>query len=147
MVPMSDAAVETNLVEVTPTDLSLDAALEIEEVLRGEAPSSPSLSKLVDALKAPQPAYSGGSVSMLSDVRSTRIWRSALRAQPPRNSASYQEIQGLISTFLDSLLHAVAVKDKETLLAAKRFCLDLNREFLMRNYEEIVTRQRRDETR
>lgn len=126
---MSDAHSPLNLI-----DLSLDAALQLEELAQGKRSDAPTFQTLVDALKTPRRSYSGSSgVSMLTDVRNAPLLRKAINNRTPKDA----------SLFFDELVKNVATKDRQYVELAKTLCLMINNNLLTKDYDILVRRHPR----
>jgi len=92
----------SNTVEfMTPVDLSMEAALELEEAKQGLRLEVPSLAALFKLLRTPAPGFSGGpSVSMLNDLRAYPLLRDSLGERMSGKKIDYTRFEEFIGTYI-----------------------------------------------
>ena len=140
-----------------PTDLSMEAILELAELKEGLGATAPSLDKLIELLRSPTPSFAGTTgASMLADVRSYAILRDSLNEADPkfrtRNRAvrellDHKEVQQLLESFFEMLQQGIAARDDKWIEVGRRFCSAINSNFLSRQMNDIYSRRERSDAR
>ena len=135
-----------------PIDLSAEAVLELEELRQGQRQSAPAMNRLFDFLRTPPsstPSFNGrDSVSMLADVRAYAVVRDALPPRQLKTSAfNRAEFVATVEKYLSDLEEGVGAGSKTKLEEAKRFCLALNENLLLKRTHEIYLRRERADSR
>lgn len=131
---------------LNPINLSVEAALELEELKQGERSDAPALKALFHVIRTPGPAFAGKSVSMLADVRAYAIFRDSLEA-PRKKLSNLEEFRKWVEKYLNDLESGVAKRQVKKIDEAKRFCLALNTQMLAKQMSEIYSRRERSDTR
>jgi len=99
--------------DINPIDVSMEAALELEEMKQGHRDDAPALSCLVDLLRRPRRGYSGEGISMLADVRSLTMFKESLGQVAPKiRTAEHDKLPQVISDFLSELEHGVKERNE-----------------------------------
>jgi hypothetical protein len=143
---INESALEDKMDHSSPADLSLEAALELEEVKQHIRQDAPSLNALFRLISTPLPAFDNGqSVSMLADARAYPLLRDSTRFKIPARNA--QEFMKVIQEYLTSLEEGVARVDLNKIEEAKRFCLALNAQVLAKEMGEFYARRERQDSR
>lgn len=143
--PEGHYSVET----LNPTDVSMEAVIELAELQKGIREDAPSLKSLFDLMKTPSPSFNGmGGVSMLADVRSYALFRDSLRVADPKiKTSSYRDFQAVMEKFFKMIEQGVAKHDRTTIEVAKKFCSAVNSSFLSRQMNDIYSRRERSDAR
>jgi hypothetical protein len=123
---------------LNPTDLSLEAALELEELKQRVRADAPALNELFRLIRTPLPAFAGKSISMLADARAYPLLRDSM---PPTRIRKSDDFETLIEQYLKDLEDGVARADLEKIDEAKKFCLALNTHFLAKEMGEFYARR------
>jgi hypothetical protein len=129
----------------SPVDVSVEAALELEELKQGLRDDAPALSKLFEILRSRSPAFAGNGVCMLSDVQSYY-----LRREPHtrlNKIAVGENLKTLVERFLSELEKGVAARKLEKIDEAKNLCLAVNGSLLARKLDDIYSRKERSDSR
>jgi hypothetical protein len=130
---------------MTPVDLSLEAALELEEVKQGLRSDAPSLVALFELLRTPAPGFSGSpSVSMLNDMRAYPLLRDSLGE---RVKIDYTKFEEVVGEYFCDLEEGIKAHDLKKIEEAKRFCLAFNTGMLARQMNEVYRRRDRPDAR
>lgn len=125
----------------SPADLSLEAALELEELKQGVRNDVPALSALFRLIRTPLPTFSGKqSIRMIADVRAYPLLRDSSGIS---HVGSAEEFENRIEIYLNELEDGVTRGDLIKIDAAKKFCLAFNRYVLARDMGEFYTRRER----
>lgn len=130
-----------------PVDLSVEAALELEELKQGERVDAPALNALFHFIRTPSPAFSGQSISMLADVRAYALFRDSLGGPSRTKAGNLEEFRDLIERYLNDLEMGVARRQEKKIEEAKRFCLALNTHMLAKQMTEVYSRRERTDAR
>jgi hypothetical protein len=130
-----------------PIDLSVDAALELEEYKQGLRPDVPALKALFKFIRTPAHAFVGESVSLLADVRAYPLLRDSLGERSKKRPTNFGEFRKWFEDYLFDLENGVAKHAMEKIEEAKRFCLSLNTHLLARQMNELQARRERTEAR
>jgi hypothetical protein len=130
-----------------PTDLSVEAALELEELKQGIRSDAPALTALFHYIRTPAPAFEGQSVSMLDDIRAYALLRDSLDGPKKTRAASFPEFRQLIERYLTDLERGVANNQQQEIDEAKRFCLSLNSQMVAKQMNELYSRRERADAR
>jgi hypothetical protein len=131
----------------SPIDLSVDAALELEEYKRNLRSDVPALNALFRFIRTPSPAYGGKSVSLLADVRAYPLLRDSLGDHSKKRPANFEEFKTWVESYLADLETGVAKRVEKKIEEAKRFCLSLNTHLLARQMNELYARRERPDSR
>src|SRR6266404_3733153 len=86
---------------VNPIDISVEAALELEELKQGVRSDVPALNAFFHLIRTPAPAFEGQSISMLADVRSYALFRDALPEKTKSNN--FRDFAKFIEKYLGEL--------------------------------------------
>ncbi len=133
---------------MTPADLSMEAALELEEAKQGLRSDAPSLTALFEFLRTPVPGFSGGpSVSMLNDMRAYPLLRDSLDKRIDRKKIDYTKFEEFLMNYFCSLEEGVKSLDRKKIEEAKHFCLAFNTRILARQMSEVYGRRERSDAR
>jgi len=134
-----------------PIDISVEAALELEELRQEIRKDVPALAALFNLLRSPGPAaFEAGEsgVCMLSDVRSYSLFKDSLgQVQPRLKVPDFRQFKTVMEKYLIDLEHGVKAGDPDKIIEAKRFCLALNANFIARQMSEIYSRRERSDSR
>jgi hypothetical protein len=133
--------------ESGPIDLSVDAALELEEYKRGLRSDVPALKALFHFIRTPARAFVGESVSLLADVRAYPLLRDSLGDHSKKRPTDFGEFRKWVDSYLSELELGVSKRVEKQIEEAKRFCLSLNTHLLARQMNELYTRRERSEAR
>jgi hypothetical protein len=135
--------------EINPVDMSMDAALELEEMKQGLREDAPALHCLVELLRKPSRGFSGQEgISMLADVRSFTMFRESLgQVSPKVKAANYDQLPTVISDFLSELERGVIEGNTQKVNLAKQFCLAFNTSLLAKQMSDIYARRERSDAR
>ncbi len=130
-----------------PVDLSVEAALELEELSQKIRNDAPALAAFFDLLRSPAPAaFNTGErgICMLGDVRSYSLLKESLgEFRPQIKKSGFRELGTVIERYLRDLEKGVAAGDARTIDEAKRLCLALNASLVARQMNEINSRRER----
>lgn len=132
---------------MSPVDLSVEAALELEELKQQLRNDAPALLALLRFIRTPGPAFSGKSVSLLDDVRAYPLLRDSVGDRTKKRPANFDAFKKWIESYLIDLEAGVRKRDSRKIEEAKRFCLSLNTHLLARQMNEIYNRRERAEAR
>jgi hypothetical protein len=125
----------------SPADLSLEAAIELEELKQGIRNDVPSLSALFHLIRTPLPTFSGKeSIRMMADVRAYPLLRDSSGIGDVRNAGEFEK---RIEIYLNDLESGVNTGDLIKIDNAKKFCLAFNRYVLARDMGEFYARRER----
>src|SRR3979411_282717 len=97
-------------------NLSVEAALELQELKEGVRADAPALGKLFGRLKAPAPAFEKGEsgMCMLADIRSYTLFKNSLsRVQPHLKHSDIREFMTVVAKFMDELESGVSSGHKD----------------------------------
>ena len=133
-----------------PIDLSLEAALELEELKQKIRLDAPALSAFFSILRKPAPPFEKGegSICMLGDIRSYAMFRESMgQVQPKLSTGDFRQFRKEMERFLGDLEHGVALGSPEKIEQAKRFCLAVNSNMIARQMQEIYSRRERADSR
>lgn len=133
-----------------PIDLTVDAALELEELRQGLTQTAPSFDELIDFIRTPsaQSPAGGSGISMLADYRAYPIFRESIRSVTPKfQSAQPKEFQELLEKYFENLRVMIGRGDTKKIEEAKRFCLAFNSALVARTLSEIYSRRERSDSR
>jgi len=134
-----------------PVDLSVEAALELEELNQKIRHDAPALAAFFNLLRSPAPAaFNSGErgICMLSDVRSYSLLKESFRQVQPRlKKSGFREFRAVIEQYLKDLEKGVAAGDARKIDEAKRLCLALNASLVARQMSEITSRRERSDSR
>jgi hypothetical protein len=130
-----------------PTDLSIDAALELEEFKQHARQDVPALRALFHLIQTPGPAFDKQSISMLDDVRAYAIFRDSVGGPSKTKSADRGEFKKFITRYLADLEAGVAKRDEKKIDEAKRFCISFNTYLIAKQMNEVYTRRERADAR
>ncbi len=108
---------------------SLDAALEINQVLAGDAGTSPALSKLIVTLMGADQSSPSLQKDLLRDPQLASISQRAA-AFSGRNYQSAQELANIVNLLLRVSSVGLENFDKQDLELLRDFCVGLNQSFL-----------------
>jgi hypothetical protein len=88
----SSNTTEAELQDINPVDMSMDAALELEQMKQGARDDAPALHRLLELLRTPSRGFSGQEgISMLADMRSFTMFRESLgQVSPKIKAANYR---------------------------------------------------------
>jgi hypothetical protein len=126
-------------------DLSLEAALELEELKQHIRDDAPALYALFRLIRTPLPAYNGESVSMLADARAYPVLRDSTRSAD--TVRDYGDFKTFFERYLNELEDGVSRADLDKIDEAKRFCLALNTQVIAKEMGEFYTRRERHDSR
>jgi hypothetical protein len=109
---------------------SLDAALEIDEVIRGDRNDAPHLQDLVTSLIGTNRDEGTAKRDLMKNTQFTRLYHRATTSAG-QNNISQDDILNLLLA-----IHQLGVKqfNEEQLSIVRRFCLGLNRELVSESY-------------
>src|ERR1700730_6004577 len=93
---------------VNPIDLSVEAALELEEFKQSVRADVPALKALFHFIRTPGPAFEGQSVSMLADVRAYALFRDSIGGPSKTKSGNLEEFRKGLEKYLLDLERGVA---------------------------------------
>ncbi|MBY5533635.1 hypothetical protein HFO58_10720 [Rhizobium leguminosarum] len=113
-------------------ELSLDAAMEIEDVITGASSDAPKLRDLIETLSGSE----GGNLSkksLLSDVRAASLYGRAA-AVTGRQYQSVSDLDQILDLFLKIYKLGLKPMQPEDLEFARDFCLGLNRQLIDEAY-------------
>jgi len=134
-----------------PVDLSVEAALELEELSQKIRNDAPALAAFFDLLRSPAPAaFNTGErgICMLGDVRSYSLLKESLgQVQPRLKQSGFREFRTLIEQYLKDLEKGVAAGDARMIDEAKQLCLVLNASLISRQMNELNSRRERSDSR
>lgn len=132
-----------------PTDLSIEAVLELAEIQNGIRKDAPSMGRLFELLKTPTPSFEGaGGISMLADVRSYAIFRDSLhQANPKLRAKNFREVPDVMKDFFAAAEKGVAAGEAQWVEIAKRFCSAINSNLLAKQMGDIYSRRERSDAR
>jgi len=130
-----------------PVDLSVEAALQLEEFKQGIRNDVPALAELFSFIRTPAPAFEGESISLLADVRAYAIFRDSVSERTRRKSGNLSEFRQIFEQYLKELEQGVASRKSVEIDEAKRFCLSLNTQILVRQMSELYNRRERKDSR
>jgi hypothetical protein len=132
-------------------DMSVEAALELEELRQDIRQDVPALRDFFGLLRSPAPdAFETGErgICMLGDVRSYTLLKESLGEVAPRIKVKdYRDFRDAIEQYLNELEKGVAAKNPDKIIEAKRFCLTLNAGFTARQMSEIYSRREASDSR
>jgi hypothetical protein len=131
----------------SPVDLSVEAALELEELKQGQRMEAPSLFALFRFIRTPAPAFSGKSISLLDDIRAYPLLRDSLGDHTKTRPANFAAFKKWVDNYLNDLEAGVQRREGKKIEEAKRFCLSLNTHMLARQMNDIYSRRERSEAR
>ena len=131
---------------MNPVDLSVEAALELEEFKQGQRTDVPALQALFHFIRTPGPAFSGKGISLLDDVRAYPLLRDSLGSARKKRPANF-DFKKWVESYLAELELGVQKRDSKKIEDAKRFCLSLNTHMLARQMNELYSRRERSEAR
>jgi hypothetical protein len=134
--------VKVNVNPSNPADLSLEAALELEEVKQHIRVDSPALSALLHFIRTPLPAFNGESISMLADARAYPLLRDSIHIE-----SGARDFRKIIEQYLNDLEDGVARADLKKIDEAKRFCIALNTQILAKDMGEFFARREGQDSR
>jgi hypothetical protein len=134
---------------MNPLDMSMDAALELEELKQGGRDDAPALHHLIELLRTPSRGFSGEEgISMLADMRSFTMFRESLgQVWPKLRATNYDKLPQVISDFLSELERGVHERNDLMVARAEQFCLALNTSLLAKQMSDIYTRRERADAR
>jgi hypothetical protein len=138
-----------NAQELSPMDLSAEAALELEERRQGKRNDTPALSALFRFLRTPVPSaeFQGNvALSMLADVRAYAVLRDSIGAKRAK-STNMSEFRKQVEAYLVDLEAGVLHNKSEKVDEAKAFCLALNENLISRKMQDIYERRERMDSR
>ena len=125
---------------------SLDAAIEVDEVIRGARTDAPTFAKLVLSLiGSPAQEFNAAKKELLADSRLTTLcYRAASSAGTPNGPA--ENLDRVLE-----LLVSIGSKDfssvsKDDLLRVRDFCIGLNQELVSEAYPPLTVRAKNIET-
>jgi hypothetical protein len=127
-----------HMMHLNPVDLSLKAALQLEELRRGDRKEAPALIDLLKLIRTPAQSYGGEGVSMLDDRRAYTLLRDTVK--PSLSAKTHQEFSRRVDEYLSTLEAGVLALNADVIADAKRFCLALNRQLLAKQLNEIYDR-------
>src|ERR1700730_16536749 len=132
-----------------PLDVSIEAAVELDEVKQGIRKDVPALHALFELLRTPVPAFEGQqSVSMLADIRSYALFRDSLgQVNPKLTFSSHHELKSVIEQLFEELERGIAAGDHDKIEDAKRFCLAINNNLVTKQMQVIYARRERSDSR
>jgi hypothetical protein len=134
----------------SPIDVSIEAALELQELKENLRPDAPALGSLFSLLRTPAPAFEKGEngICMLADVRSYALFKDSIgQVQPTLKAPDFRQFKAVIEKFLNDLERGVAARNHDKIDEAKRFCLALNTNLIARQMHEIYSRRERSDSR
>jgi hypothetical protein len=131
----------------SPVDLSVEAALELEEFKQGQREDVPSLLALFRFIRTPTPAFIGKSISFLDDVRAYPLLRDSLGDRTKKRPTNFDAFKKWVESYLIDLEVGVQKREVKKIEEAKRFCLSLNTHMLARQMNDIYSRRERSEAR
>jgi hypothetical protein len=146
-------AMASNLLEnehTSPTDISIEAVVELAEMQSKLREDAPALDKLFSVLKEPSRSFHDTSgVSMLADVRSYAMFRDSLNQVDPDvlRGHGYKEFVGVMEKYFETISAGVKRRDPEWIAIAKRFCSAINSGFLAKQMSDLYTRRERSDAR
>jgi hypothetical protein len=139
---------QLEVLELSPADVSMEAALQLEELKQGRRPEAPALHSLFDLLRKPSQGFSGQGISMLADVRAFTIFKESLgQVWPKAKTADHDQLTKFASEFLAELERGVADHNKDKIDQAKQFCLAFNTSLLAKHMSDIYARRERSDAR
>ena len=121
----------------SPLDLSLEAALELEEYKQELRNDTPALQALLKVIRTPAPAFRGQGMSMLADVRAYPLLRDSLSDAGNRPPNNFREFHAVIEKYLTELETGVAARNPTKIVEAKRFCLAFNSNLLAKQMSDV----------
>jgi hypothetical protein len=132
-----------------PIDVSIEAAVELDELKGNLREDAPALGTLFKLLRTTGPAFEGRpGVSMLADIRAFALFRDSLRQLKPKIKVSdYRELQSVLEPFFEELETGVRSRKLEKIDLAKQFCLAINANLVARQMSEIYARRERSDSR
>ena len=134
----------------SPIDISIEAALELEELKEGVRDTAPAFDQLFAFIRTPSPSFEEGQrgLSMLADVRSYAIFRDSIgQVEPAFKAPDFRKFESVIENFMTDLEKGVAAGNPEKIVQAKRFCLALNANLMSRQLGELYARRERSDSR
>jgi hypothetical protein len=120
------------------SDLSLSAAIALENLIQGERTSPHPIRKFITALGADQPDPLERSKHLASDYRRVRLYRQALK-DTGDNPATLADLVQQVSNLLGEMQRDGL--DKRDLMRARDFCIALNRALVNVEYESLYARE------
>jgi hypothetical protein len=145
---METSRAQSELTESSPIDVSMEAALELEELKQGHRGDAPAFHHLIELLRKPSRGFSGEGISMLADVRSFTIFKESLGPVSSKvRTASYDQLPSAVSDFLSELERGVKERNTQRLNQAKQFCLVFNTHLLAKQMSDIYARRERSDAR
>jgi hypothetical protein len=132
-----------------PIDVSIEAAVELDELKENLRQDVPALGVLFELLRTPGPAFEGRpGVSMLADIRAFALFRDSLRQLKPKIKVSdHRELQSVLEQFFSELESGVRARKRDKIDQAKQFCLAINANLVARQMSEIYARRERSDSR
>jgi len=125
-------------------DLSLEAAIELEELKQRVRSDAPTLRTLFDLIRTPPFAFRGESLSMLEDARAYPLLRDTVYANRKPISGDFKVF---LENYLNELEEGVSAKNAEKIAEAKIFCLSLNKLAVAKDMSEFYSRRDRQDGR
>jgi hypothetical protein len=112
---------------------SLDAAIEIDEVIRGERDDAPHLRDLVESLIGTNRDEGTAKRDLMKNSQFTRLYHRAT-VSADQGHVSQDDILNLLLA-----IHQLGVKQfkEEQLSIVRKFCLGLNRELVSESYSRV----------
>jgi hypothetical protein len=139
---------QPEVLESSPADVSMEAALQLEELKQGRRPDAPALHSLFDLLRKPSQGFSGEGISMLADLRAFTIFKESLgQVWPKVKMPDHDKLTQFFGEFLAELERGVADRDKHKIEQAKQFCLAFNTSLLAKHMSDIFARRERSDAR
>ncbi|WP_442753337.1 hypothetical protein ACNHKD_09995 [Methylocystis sp. JAN1] len=124
---------------LSPIDLSIEAALELEEMRQKVRSDAPALIALFKYIRTPSTAFQGEGVSMLADIRAYSLLResAAMRKKPH----TFVEFKKYLEDYLLDLERGVEQAESKKVEEAKRFCLALNKAAVAKKMGDLYARR------
>jgi hypothetical protein len=115
-------------------ETSLDAALEIEQVIQGKLQDTPSLKKLVDMMLGTSDEGSVTRKDLLGNPQVANLYR---RASGSSEDAQAVQIDRILTLFGNIYSVGVAKFEKSDLEFIRDFCLGVNRQLINESYSKL----------
>ena len=127
-----------------PIDLSLEAAIELEELKQRARSDAPALRALFELMRTPPLGFRGESLSMLEDARAYPLLRDTVYANRKPVAGNFK---AFFEKYLSELEEGVAAKNIDTIKEARSFCLALNKLAVAKDMGEFYSRRDRQDGR
>lgn len=140
-----------NTENISPLDISTEAALELGELREGTRQDTPALIELFRLIKAPMPStpfrgHTTVSISMLDDIRSYTLLRDAVGSSAIR-APNYLAFKKIFEDYLSELERGVTARSDKVIEEARRFCLTLSNMIAAKQMDEVYDRRERADSR